>query len=190
MESHAPLPPAYWGDASGLACLDHVVRDVWRDGYSHHITRLMVLSNIAQLLDIEPRELTDWFWVAYIDAYDWVVEPNVLMMSTFGVGELGTTKPYVAGAPYIHKMSDYCERCAFDPKRTCPLTRMYWAYLQRHSERLAANGRIGRPVASARDRDPTKRADDARVFAVVSKALAERHVLTPELIDPSTGAKP
>lgn len=184
MESHAPLPPAYWGDASGLACLDHVVRDVWRDGYSHHITRLMVLSNVAQLLDVEPRELTDWFWLAYIDAFDWVVEPNVLMMSTFGVGELGTTKPYVAGAPYIHRLSDYCERCAFDPKRNCPLTRMYWAYLERHGDRLAANGRIGRPVASARGRVATKKKDDARVFAVVAKALAERRVLTPELIDP------
>ena len=43
----------------------------------------MVLSNLATLLDVEPRELTDWFWVAYTDAYDWVVEPNVLGMGTF-----------------------------------------------------------------------------------------------------------
>ena len=77
-----PLPPAYWGERSGLSCLDHVVSDVWREAYSHHITRLMVLSNLASLLDLSPRELTDWFWIAYVDAYDWVVEPNVLAMGT------------------------------------------------------------------------------------------------------------
>jgi hypothetical protein len=47
---------------------------------------------------VAPRQLTDWFWVAYIDAYDWVVEPNVLAMGTYGVGDLMTTKPYICGA--------------------------------------------------------------------------------------------
>ncbi|MCA8955036.1 MAG: cryptochrome/photolyase family protein, partial [Planctomycetes bacterium] len=115
-----PLPPAFWGEPSGLHCLDTVVGDVWREGYGHHITRLMVLANIATLLDVSPRELTDWFWVAYTDAFDWVVEPNVLGMGTFAVGDLMTTKPYVAGSNYIDKMSDYCDGCAFDPKKTCP----------------------------------------------------------------------
>ncbi len=45
------------------------------------MTRLMVLSNLATLCGFSPRELTDWFWFAYVDAYDWVVEPNVLGMS-------------------------------------------------------------------------------------------------------------
>lgn len=184
LESNAPVPAAYWGKASGLACLDRVVRDVWRDGYSHHITRLMVLSNIAQLLDVAPRELADWFWVAYTDAYDWVVEPNVLMMSTFGVSDLGTTKPYVAGAAYINRMSDYCEHCDFDPKRTCPLTRMYWAYLERHATHLEGNPRIAQQVRSASARSVEHKADDARVFRVVSQALAEGARLTPALIDP------
>ena len=89
----------YWGPASGLACLDRVVDDVWREGWSHHITRLMVLSNLATLLDVEPRQLTDWFWVAYADAFDWVVEPNVLAMGTFGVGELMTTSPTSRAPP-------------------------------------------------------------------------------------------
>ena len=138
-----PLPAAYWGKASGLACLDRVVADVWQEGYSHHITRLMILCNLATLLDISPRELSDWFWVAYIDAFDWVVEPNVLAMGTFGVGDVMTTKPYVSGSAYIDRMSDYCQGCAFDPKSTCPITPMYWAFLERHRERLLGNPRMG-----------------------------------------------
>ena len=74
------------GRPSGLHCLDRVVEDVWREGYSHHITRLMVLGNLATLFGLSPRQLTDWFWVAYVDAFDWVVEPNVLAMATYGTG--------------------------------------------------------------------------------------------------------
>jgi deoxyribodipyrimidine photolyase-related protein len=159
-----PLPPVFWGASpSGLACLDHVVSDVWAEGYSHHITRLMVLSNIATLLDVSPRKLTDWFWVAYTDAYDWVVEPNVLGMGTFAVGELMTTKPYISGAAYIDRMSDYCGECAFDPRKTCPLTPMYWAFLDRHADALAGNPRMRLPLASLRRRGDRRRGTDREI---------------------------
>jgi deoxyribodipyrimidine photolyase-related protein len=175
-----PLPPAYWGKASGLRCLDEVVRGVWEDGYSHHITRLMVLSNIAMLLDVSPRELTDWFWVAYVDAYDWVVEPNVHGMGSFGVGDLLTTKPYVAGSAYIHKMSDYCEGCRFDPKTTCPLPSLYWAFLGRHRAELGGVNRMKLPVAAESKRTAAKKNADAATFARVAEALAAGRELLPE----------
>ena len=111
--------PGLLGEKSGLACLDHVVADVWAEGYSHHITRLMVLCNLAALLDVRPREITDWFWVAYTDAYDWVVEPNVLGMGAFAAGNLMTTKPYISGAAYIMSSSSIFRRrpCRFSKLR-------------------------------------------------------------------------
>ena len=176
------LPPAYWGKASGLSCLDRVVGDVWREGYSHHITRLMVLGNLASLLDLSPRELTDWFWIAYVDAYDWVVEPNVLAMGTYAVADLMTTKPYVSGAAYIHRMSDYCADCRFDPKKNCPITPLYWAFLARHASRLADNQRLLVPLSALRRRPAARRDLDARVFAHVSERLAAGEQLSPELL--------
>lgn len=180
------LPLAFWGARSGLACLDEVVRSVWEEGYSHHITRLMVLSNLATLLDVEPRELTDWFWVAYEDAYDWVVEPNVLGMGTFAVGDLMTTKPYVAGTAYLHKMGDACGGCRFDPSppkagargqrsllaaSPCPITRLYWAFLARHEAKLAGNERMKLVLAQLRRRSAQDRDEDAAVFERVSRRL-------------------
>jgi deoxyribodipyrimidine photolyase-related protein len=167
LSMHGALPAAFWQaePATGLHCLDTVIESVWADGYSHHITRLMVLSNVATLLDVSPRELTDWFWVAYTDAYDWVVEPNVLGMGTFAAGDLMTTKPYIAGSAYIAKMSDYCDGCALDPKRTCPLPKLYWAWLARHRDALAGNQRMAMPLASLAKRSPTQQADDAATFA-------------------------
>lgn len=177
--ARGPLPAAWWGRESGLRCLDEVVRSVWEEGYSHHITRLMVLGNLATLLDVSPRELTDWFWSAYIDAYDWVVEPNVLGMATFALGDLFTTKPYVSGAGYIDRMSDYCAGCAFDPRATCPITPLYWAFLTRHADALGNLPRMKLPLASARKRLPGRRQHDAAVFEGVQRALAGGRRLDP-----------
>ena len=178
--SARPLPPAYWGRTSGLACLDACAGRVVRDGYGHHIERLMVLSNLGTLLDVSPRQLTDWFWCAYIDAFDWVVEPNVLGMGTYGIGDVMTTKPYVSGAAYIDRMSDFCGSCAFHPKKTCPITRLYWAFLARHADALEGNQRIAMPLRSLAKRAEDKRAEDARIFDAVSRALEAGEELTPE----------
>lgn len=180
LNATAPLPPAYWDKPSGLNCLDKVVYDVWWEGYSHHITRLMVLSNIATLLAVSPRELTDWFWLAYIDAYDWVVEPNVMAMGTYGVGDVMTTKPYISGAAYIDKMSDFCKGCRFTPKGDCPITPLYWAFLERNREALAGNHRMGVVVRACANRDAEKKAHDAFVFAKVSEVLQKGEELKPE----------
>lgn len=182
LEAVEPVPPAFWGTPSGLACLDHVVESVWREGWSHHITRLMILSNIATLLGLSARELTDWFWVAYIDAYDWVVEPNVLAMGTFATGEVMTTKPYVSGAAYIKRMSNYCETCAFDPAKDCPLTRLYWAFLDRHANRFAKNPRFAGPIASVRKRAVEEREEDARVLGIVRDRLRAGELLSPAVL--------
>jgi deoxyribodipyrimidine photolyase-related protein len=183
-----PLPPAYWGgvyggSASGLACLDHEVASVWRTGYGHHITRLMVLANVATLLGVRPRELTDWFWCAYTDAYDWVVEPNVLGMGTFAVGELMTTKPYVSGAPYVARQSDHCGACAFDPKKDCPLTPLYWDFLARNAHELAGNQRIALPLRSLAKRTQAQRARDAALADLVRRRLASGARVAPGDLD-------
>ena len=180
LDAHVDLPPAFWGQTCGLHCLDTVVGDVLHDGYSHHITRLMVLANLATLLGIEPRQVTDWFWCVYIDAFDWVVEPNVLGMGTFALGELFTTKPYVSGAAYIDRMSDYCGSCAFHPKKTCPITRLYWAFLARHAEHFAGNRRLSLPLRNVAKRKESERREDARVLVKVNQLLARGEQLTPE----------
>lgn len=180
----SPLPPAYWGEPSGFNCLDSVVTSVWEEGYSHHITRLMVLANLATLLDVSPRELTDWFWVAYTDAYDWVVEPNVMGMGTYALGDLMTTKPYVSGTPYIHKMSDYCDHCAFHPKKDCPVSRLYWAFLSRHTEGLKNNPRMRLPMATLGKRSKNERLKDTVTFKRVKDILLFGDRVTPKKIVP------
>jgi len=105
--------------------------------------------------------------------------PNVYGMTQFADGGLMTTKPYIAGAAYLDRMGDHCAGCAFDPRSTCPLTPMYWAYLHRHAEALGHNHRMKLPVASARKRTPEQKANDLATFERVRGALGRGERLVP-----------
>ena len=112
---HKPLPEFYW-DASKteMNCLQQILQQVEATAYAHHIQRLMVLNNFALIAGVNPQELENWFHSAFIDAYDWVMQTNVLGMGQFADGGLLASKPYAASANYINKMSDYCSQCKFD----------------------------------------------------------------------------
>ncbi|MCL4136381.1 UNVERIFIED_CONTAM: hypothetical protein GTU68_029387 [Idotea baltica] len=67
----------------------------------------MVLSNFMLLCRFNPNEVYHWFMALFIDAYDWVMVPNVYGMSLYADGGLITTKPYVSSSNYILKMSRF-----------------------------------------------------------------------------------
>jgi deoxyribodipyrimidine photolyase-related protein len=101
------LSKGWWDGTTSLDPIDHVIKNVLKSGYAHHIERLMILGNAMTLLRINPDEVYEWFMSLFIDAYDWVMVPNVYAMSQFAAGEMITTKPYVSGSNYVLKMSDH-----------------------------------------------------------------------------------
>ncbi|MFV1883174.1 MAG: cryptochrome/photolyase family protein, partial [Balneola sp.] len=140
------LPEMYWTGETKMQCMSECLKPVIESGYSHHIPRLMVLSNFSNLTETDPRELNKWFWFAYVDAYEWVVLPNVLGMSTFADGGVLASKPYAAGGNYINKMSDYCKNCLYKiSKKTgedaCPFNYLYWNFVDEQRETFMENGR-------------------------------------------------
>ena len=103
-------------------------------------------------------------------------------MGTYACGELMTTKPYVSGAAYINRMSDYCESCAFDPKKSCPITSLYWAFLDRHRDRLGTNPRLRMPYASLKRRSDEKKRNDRATYQSVHDRLSRGDRLHPDII--------
>jgi deoxyribodipyrimidine photolyase-related protein len=99
-------------------------------------------------------------------------------MGTFGMGDLYMTKPYISGAAYIDRMSDFCESCAFDPKKDCPITPMYWAFLERNRDKLEKNNRLAMPYRSLAKRSATKKEEDAKTFVRVRELLRAGKNLT------------
>ena len=165
-----------------MLCLDTAVSDVVETGYAHHIPRLMVLANIGNLLGIHPRELTDWFWAMFTDAYDWVVEPNVLAMGTYAVGEVMTTKPYVSGTPYIKKMGDYCGDCSLHFKKSCPISDMYWNFLEENQDHFRGNHRMAMPMRTLAKRTQQAKDTAKEVTHYVRQQMTKGEVLDPSIL--------
>lgn len=101
------IPTSFWNGATGIEPIDQTIQKVLQTGYCHHIERLMVLGNFMLLCEFHPDEVYRWFMEMFIDAYDWVMVPNVYGMSQFADGGLMATKPYISGSNYLMKMSDY-----------------------------------------------------------------------------------
>jgi deoxyribodipyrimidine photolyase-related protein len=140
------LPDLYWSGDTEMKCMSECVKPVLEHAYSHHIPRLMVLSNFSNLTRTDPRQLNEWFWFSYIDAYEWVVLPNVLGMSTFADGGVLASKPYAAGGNYVNKMSNYCSKCSYKIKektgeKACPFNYLYWNFVDEQRDTFMENGR-------------------------------------------------
>jgi deoxyribodipyrimidine photolyase-related protein len=130
------LDRGWWDGTTGLDPVDTVVRRVNQHGWCHHIERLMVLGNAMLLMRIDPDEVYEFFMTLFIDAYDWVMVPNVYAMSQFATGELITTKPYVSGSNYLRKMSDFRTGAWADAWDA-----LYWQFVADHRDGFAANPR-------------------------------------------------
>ncbi|MGB3767207.1 MAG: cryptochrome/photolyase family protein, partial [Phormidesmis sp.] len=146
-EHNHPLPDFFWDGDTQMNCLHQTIGTVKRTGYAHHIQRLMILANFSLIAGFSPQEVEDWFHAAFIDAYDWVMQTNVIGMGLFADGGLLATKPYASSANYVNKMSDYCKGCAYDRKArigddACPFNFFYWDFLDRHREKLSSQGRM------------------------------------------------
>jgi len=131
-----PLAPGWWDGTTGLDPVDHVVAGVTDRGYAHHIERLMVLGNAMCLLRTDPTEVYEWFMAFFVDAYDWVMVPNVYGMSQFAAGTGITTKPYVSGSNYLRSMTDFgpgAWRADWDA--------LYWTFVEDHREVFESNHR-------------------------------------------------
>ena len=92
LEHHNSLPEGFWNAETGIRPIDGAIRSVLATGYTHHIERLMVLGCFLLLNETEPTQVYDWFMALFIDAYDWVMVPNVYAMSQYADQGM-TTKP-------------------------------------------------------------------------------------------------
>jgi len=132
-----PLPEAWYTGRLGIPPVDEAIGKALRMAYAHHIERLMLFGNLMLLSDIHPDEVYRWFMELFIDAYDWVMVPNVYGMSQFADGGLITTKPYISSSNYIRKMSDY------GAGAWCGVwDGLYWRFVARHADFFRGNPRL------------------------------------------------
>lgn len=161
-DAQRPLPRFFWDGDTEMNCLRHAIGRAIETGYNHHIERLMLICNFCLLAGIRPAIVNDWFLSTYVDAYEWVMVPNVFGMGLNADGGQVATKPYIASANYINRMSDYCHGCRLDRRQrigpsACPFNLLYWNFLLRHESTLRSNPRLGRSVLGLRHLDGAER---------------------------------
>ncbi len=167
---HRQLAPCWNDGSSGLPPLDTAIQRVNRLGYNHHIERLMVISNLMLLCEIEPRQVQRWFMERYLDSYEWVMGPNVYGMGQMSDGGIFATKPYICGSNYILKMGD------FKRGPWCEIwDGLYWRFIERHRDFFRANPRLSMMVSLLDRIEPARR----QSLAAAAETFLERATMGP-----------
>ena len=131
-----------WYDGStGLDPLDHAIDNARNYGWSHHIERLMILANIMNLCEINPKQVYKWFMEMFVDSSDWVMAPNVYGMGLFSDGGIFATKPYICGSSYFLKMMHFKKGPWCDV-----MDGLYWKFIDKHKKFFLKNPRLAMMV--------------------------------------------
>lgn len=132
-----PIPDAFYQGTTGIPPIDDAIKRALNTGYCHHIERLMLLGNMMLLCGFHPTRIYTWFMELFVDAYDWVMVPNVYGMSQFADGGIFTSKPYLSGSNYVRKMSDYKQG------DWCGIwDGLFWSFIHRHGDFFRSQPRL------------------------------------------------
>jgi deoxyribodipyrimidine photolyase-related protein len=113
----------------------------------------MVIGNFMLLCEFDTDEVYRWFMEMYIDAYDWVMVPNVYGMSQFADGGSMCSKPYISGSNYLLKMSDYNA----DGRWEKIWDGLFWSFMHKQRDFFGQNPRIGMLLKTLDKMDAEKR---------------------------------
>lgn len=127
------LKDNWYNGTTGIQPVDDAINMGFRYGYLHHISRLMVMSNIMNLCQITPHEVYKWFMEFSVDSYDWVMIGNVYSMGMWADGGLTMRKPYISSGNYIKNMSGN----RYNNKGFLKLLRaLFYNFLAKNSDKL------------------------------------------------------
>ena len=135
------ISDSWYSGTTGIPPLDDAINFSNLYGYTHHINRLMIISNIMTLSEINPKEVYKWFMEMFVDSSDWVMVPNVYGMGLFSDGGIFATKPYICGSSYFMKMMD------FKRGDWCNIMDgLYWRFIDRNRKFFLKNPRLSMMV--------------------------------------------
>ncbi len=135
------MKKSWYDGTTGLPPLDYAIKNAVNYGWSHHIERLMILSNIMNLCELKPKIVYKWFMEMFVDSSDWVMVPNVYGMGLFSDGGIFATKPYICGSSYFMKMMD------FRKGDWCNIMDgLYWRFINKNRSFFLKNPRLSMMV--------------------------------------------
>lgn len=118
---------------TGIEILDHMIIKTRNYAYLHHIERLMVISNISLMMEINPKDIYKWFMDCFIDANsEWVMMGNVFVMGQSSIHSFkAMNRVYISSGNYLKKMSDFKNKDDFEK-----IDNLYRNFLKRNKTKL------------------------------------------------------
>jgi deoxyribodipyrimidine photolyase-related protein len=131
-----------WNGKTDILPIDNIIKKINEYSYAHHIERLMYLGNYMLICMVNPNHVYEIFMEWTIDAYEWVMIPNVYGMSQYADGGMIMNRPYFSSSNYILKMSDYKK------DSWCKIyDALYYNFINKHQKYLGSNYATSRQVA-------------------------------------------
>ena len=159
------MKKTWYEGTTGLDPLDHAINNAKKYGWSHHIERLMILANIMNLCEINPKQVYKWFMEMFVDSSDWVMAPNVYGMGLFSDGGIFATKPYICGSSYFLKMMHFKKGPWCDV-----MDGLYWKFIDRHKKFFLKNPRLAMMVRVSEKMNKERK---TRIFKAANNFIKE-----------------
>ena len=136
------LTKSWYDGSTGLIPLDHSIQNAEKYGYTHHIERLMILCNVMNLCEIEPKQVYNWFMgrcllILVIGlCHQMFMAWAYLVMAEYLVQNL-----YICGSSYFMKMMNFKRGPWIDI-----MDGLYWRFINKNRKFFQTNPRLNMMV--------------------------------------------
>jgi deoxyribodipyrimidine photolyase-related protein len=154
-----------WWESVNIEPIDFLINKIIKYAYVHHIERLMYLSNWMLMNNINPKEVYRIFMEWTIDAYEWVMIPNVFGMGQFS-SNIMMTRPYFCSSNYILKMSN------FKKGTWCEIwDAVYYAFINKHLKLLSSNYATAMQVKHWKNKSKIEQTNILKISTKYNKSI-------------------
>jgi len=155
LKHNKKLTRTYWEPNTQIKPIDSIITNIVKYSYFHHIERLMYLGNWFLINQIDPKEVHRMFMEWTVDAYDWVMVPNVMGMSQFADGGKMMTRIYFSSSNYIDKMSNFKKKSNEDWWKIWDA--IYYSFINKHQSILEKNYATSRQVIHWKNKNSSEK---------------------------------
>jgi deoxyribodipyrimidine photolyase-related protein len=153
LKAHKKIDERYWLGTTTIKPIDAIIKNILKYSYAHHIERLMYLGNWFLINQIDPKEVHRIFMEWTVDAYDWVMVPNIMGMSQYADGGKMMTRIYFSSSNYIDKMSTFKRKK--DEEWWKIWDAIYYSFIHKNIKVLESNYATARQVKHWKDKSST-----------------------------------
>ncbi|CAN5644682.1 cryptochrome/photolyase family protein [soil metagenome] len=125
------LTNAWYEGTTGLPPFDDMVKKLWTHAYVHNTERSIIAGNLMMLCEIHPEDMYRWHSELFIDAYDWVLTPEIYALTNFAGDMPWVAQSRLSSSHTLLQVSNY-ERGQWADT----WDGLFWRFVEKHKTLL------------------------------------------------------